>query len=300
MKLIDTSCPKCGAKLKIDIDKKRAKCEYCGAELIIDDEVKRFKYDNAEEAGYNFEKGRQRAKNELKKSKIAAQKTANKQIKIKRLILLFIILAVVLSVIFVSINIVNKQTIYSDMYVVESLSTDDSLSEDSNKITGNTRVKFTMENGSTFVVELYPEYAPKTVENFVNLVSDGFYDGLTFHRVVDGFMAQGGDPEGTGMGGSEETIEGEFALNGHKENTLSHTRGVISMARSSSYNSASSQFFICYEDATFLDGQYAAFGMVIEGMETVDAFLEVERTYGGDNAVSSPVTPIIIEKAEVI
>lgn len=162
------------------------------------------------------------------------------------------------------------------------------------------RVKFTMENGSTFVVELYPEYAPKTVENFVNLVSDGFYDGLTFHRVVDGFMAQGGDPEGTGMGGSEETIEGEFALNGHKENTLSHTRGVISMARSSSYNSASSQFFICYEDATFLDGQYAAFGMVIEGMETVDAFLEVERTYGGDNAVSSPVTPIIIEKAEVI
>ncbi|MBE6770807.1 MAG: peptidylprolyl isomerase [Ruminococcaceae bacterium] len=173
--------------------------------------------------------------------------------------------------------------------------------EDESVLTDNTRVKFTMENGSTFVVELYPEYAPKTVENFVNLVSDGFYDGITFHRVIDGFMAQGGDPEGTGFGGSKEKIEGEFALNGHKENTLSHTRGVISMARSlNDYNSASSQFFICYEDSTFLDGQYAAFGMVVEGMETVDSFLDVERTLGSDNQISSPVTPIIIEKAEVM
>ncbi len=295
MKLIDTSCPKCGAKLKIDIDKKRAKCEYCGAELIIDDEVRRFKYDNAEEAGYNFEKGRQRAKNELKKSKIAAQKTANKQAKTKRLIIGFIIFAVILSAIFIGVNLVNRRTIHSDMYI-ESLT-----AEDESVLTDNTRVKFTMENGSTFVVELYPEYAPKTVENFVNLVSDGFYDGITFHRVIDGFMAQGGDPEGTGFGGSEEKIEGEFALNGHKENTLSHTRGVISMARSlNDYNSASSQFFICYEDSTFLDGQYAAFGMVVEGMETVDSFLDVERTLGSDNQISSPVTPIIIEKAEVM
>ncbi len=164
----------------------------------------------------------------------------------------------------------------------------------------NPTVKFTMENGGSFTVELYPEYAPATVENFVNLVSTGFYDGLTFHRVVENFMAQGGDPEGTGMGGSDKNIKGEFINNGFTQNTLSHTRGVISMARSSSPNSASSQFFICYGDATFLDGDYAAFGMVIEGMEVVDSFIEVERTVGSDGALSSPVEPIVIEKAEVI
>ncbi|MBQ4145961.1 MAG: peptidylprolyl isomerase [Clostridia bacterium] len=134
-----------------------------------------------------------------------------------------------------------------------------------------------MENGGSFVIELMPEFAPKTAENFKNLVEEGFYNGLIFHRVIDGFMAQGGDPTGTGMGGSKENIYGEFAANGYPENTLSHQRGVISMARSANPNSASSQFFICYDDASFLDGQYAAFGKVIEGMETVDAFLEVKR-----------------------
>lgn len=164
----------------------------------------------------------------------------------------------------------------------------------------HSQVKFTMENGGSFIVELYPEYAPITVDNFIDLVSEGFYDGLTFHRVVEDFMAQGGDPEGTGMGGSDKSIKGEFSINGHTSNTLSHTRGVISMARSSDYNSASSQFFICYGDATFLDGQYAAFGKVIEGMEVVDSFLEVERVFGSDGAQSRPVEPIVIEKAEVI
>lgn len=162
------------------------------------------------------------------------------------------------------------------------------------------QVKFTMESGGSFVIELYPEYAPATVENFIELVSDGFYDGLTFHRVVEDFMAQGGDPEGTGMGGSSMKIKGEFAINGFEQNVLSHTRGVVSMARSSSYNSASSQFFICYSDATFLDGQYAAFGMVVSGMEVVDSFLEIERTMGNDRALSKPVEPIVIEKAEVL
>ncbi len=163
------------------------------------------------------------------------------------------------------------------------------------------RVKFTMENGTTFVIELYPEYAPQTVDNFIKLVSQGFYDGLTFHRVVDGFMAQGGDPNGDGTGGSKDKIYGEFASNGYKDNKLSHTRGVVSMARrSDSMNSASSQFFICYGDATFLDGDYASFGVVVEGMETVDSFLDIERTIGNDRALSRPVTPIIIEKAEVI
>ncbi len=180
--------------------------------------------------------------------------------------------------------------------------TDTSAADSGETVTAeHEKVKFTMENGSSFVIELYPEYAPKTVENFVKLVSEGFYDGLTFHRVVDGFMAQGGDPDGDGTGGSKDKIYGEFASNGYKDNKLSHTRGVVSMARRpDSMNSASSQFFICYGDATFLDGDYASFGIVVEGMETVDAFLEVERVIGNDRALSRPVTPIVIEKAEVI
>ncbi|MEE1013509.1 MAG: peptidylprolyl isomerase [Clostridia bacterium] len=141
----------------------------------------------------------------------------------------------------------------------------------------NTKIQVTMEKGGSFVIELMPEFAPKTAENFEKLVKTGFYDGLTFHRVIDGFMAQGGDPMGTGMGGSDENIPGEFAANGFMGNTLSHQRGIISMARSGNPNSASSQFFICYDDASFLDGQYAAFGKVIEGMETVDSFLDVKR-----------------------
>lgn len=161
------------------------------------------------------------------------------------------------------------------------------------------KVKATMENGGTFVIELYPEKAPATCENFLNLVNSGFYDGLTFHRVIDGFMAQGGDPEGTGCGGSDKNIPGEFAANGFN-NTLSHTRGVVSMARSQNPNSASSQFFICYDDCTFLDGQYAAFGKVTEGMETVDGFLKIERrmSFGGERSV--PVEPIVIKKMEEI
>ena len=165
----------------------------------------------------------------------------------------------------------------------------------------HSKVKFTMEDGGTFTMELYPEYAPKTVENFLKLVNDGFYNGLTFHRVYEGFMAQGGDPEGTGNGGSAETITGEFSSNGFTQNTLSHTRGVVSMARSGDPNSASSQFFICYDDASFLDGNYAAFGKVIEGMEVVDAFTKVEMSYNPvDGQNTTPVTPIVIATAEVV
>lgn len=131
------------------------------------------------------------------------------------------------------------------------------------------KVKIEMKNGESIVIELDAKAAPITVANFQELVAQGFYDGLIFHRVISGFMIQGGDPQGTGMGGSSKNIKGEFALNG-VNNTLSHERGVISMARSQFYNSASSQFFICHADAKFLDGQYASFGRVIEGMETVD------------------------------
>lgn len=126
--------------------------------------------------------------------------------------------------------------------------------------------------------ELYPEAAPKTVENFLKLVDEKFYDGLIFHRVIKGFMIQGGDPTGTGMGGSKDTIVGEFRANGF-QNDLAHTRGVLSMARTNMPNSASSQFFIMHQDAPHLDGQYAAFGKVIEGMEAVDKIASVKTNW---------------------
>ena len=152
---------------------------------------------------------------------------------------------------------------------------------------------------NSFVITLYPDVAPITCENFEKLVKDGFYDGLKFHRVVEDFMAQGGDPKGDGTGGSTDTIKGEFSQNG-VENTLSHTRGVVSMARSNDPDSASSQFFICYGDESFLDGQYAAFGKVTEGMDEVDSFVKVERSMGSDGAVSSPNTDIIMENVKMI
>ena len=184
-----------------------------------------------------------------------------------------------------------------------SKTTDNSSSADSSSesAAGAEKVRVTMENGGSFVIELYPQYAPETCANFLNLVKDHFYDGLTFHRVVDNFMAQGGSSDGQGYKGSDKTIKGEFAANGFTQNTLKHTRGVVSMARSGDPNSASSQFFICYGDAAFLDGKYAAFGKVIEGMDVVDAFCKVERTYNGtDQTPATPVDPIIIKTMEVI
>ena len=135
-----------------------------------------------------------------------------------------------------------------------------------------------LENGKKIKLELYPDKAPITCENFEKLVREGFYDGLIFHRVIKGFMIQGGDPQGTGMGGSKEKIKGEFAMNG-VPNDLKHTRGVISMARSMNPNSASSQFFIMHKDAPHLDGQYAAFGKVVEGIEAVDEIAETKTDY---------------------
>ena len=133
----------------------------------------------------------------------------------------------------------------------------------------NPIVTIEMENGDIIKAELYPEVAPNTVNNFISLVKNKFYDGVIFHRVIRGFMIQGGDPQGIGIGGPGYSIKGEFAMNGVK-NDLKHTRGVLSMARSMAPNSAGSQFFIMHEDAPHLDGQYAAFGKVIEGMDAVD------------------------------
>ena len=144
-----------------------------------------------------------------------------------------------------------------------------------------------MENGGVITVELYPEVAPNTVANFIELANAGFYDGLIFHRVIAGFMIQGGDPTGTGMGGPGYAIKGEFAANG-VENSLSHERGVISMARSSHPDSAGSQFFIMHADASYLDGQYAGFGKVTEGIEVVDA-IATTATDSADRPVESQV-----------
>ena len=135
-----------------------------------------------------------------------------------------------------------------------------------------------MENGGKIELELYPEAAPKTVANFLKLVGQGFYDGLIFHRVIPGFMIQGGDPQGNGMGGAKENIVGEFKANGF-DNPIKHTRGVISMARAYNPNSASSQFFIMHANAPHLDGQYAAFGKVVSGMEVVDEIASIPTDY---------------------
>ncbi len=156
----------------------------------------------------------------------------------------------------------------------------------------NPIVTIETENGKKIKIELYPEVAPNTVNNFISLVKKGFYDGLIFHRVISGFMIQGGDPEGTGMGGPDYSIKGEFGKNGFK-NPLKHERGVISMARAMDPNSAGSQFFIMHNDGFFLDGQYAAFGKVIEGLDVVDEIANVKTDYNDrpiNNQVMKKVT----------
>lgn len=155
-------------------------------------------------------------------------------------------------------------------------------------------VTITMENGKQIRLELYPEIAPITVENFIKLVKQGFYDGLTFHRIIPGFMIQGGCPDGTGMGGPGYSIRGEFAMNGFN-NPIKHKRGVISMARSMNPDSAGSQFFIMHEDAPHLDGQYAAFGHVVEGMDVVD---EIANT--PTDRSDRPKTPQIMKSVVLV
>ena len=142
----------------------------------------------------------------------------------------------------------------------------------------NPIVTFTMENGDTMKAELYPEVAPNTVNNFISLIKKGFYDGLIFHRIISGFMIQGGDPDGTGMGGPGYSIKGEFSYNG-VDNNLKHSRGVLSMARAQHPDSAGSQFFIMHANAPHLDGQYAAFGKLIEGEDVLDSIASVDTDW---------------------
>ena len=170
---------------------------------------------------------------------------------------------------------------------------------DKTEAAGLHHVEITIKDYGSISVELDGDTAPVTVGNFLKLAEDGFYDGLTFHRIINGFMMQGGDPLGTGMGGAEENIAGEFSENG-VENNLSHTRGAISMARSNSFNSASSQFFIVHKDSTFLDGKYACFGYVTEGMDVVDSICEsVPIIEGSDGMVEAGNQPVI-ESVKVI
>ena len=158
----------------------------------------------------------------------------------------------------------------------------------------NPIVTIEMENGRVIKAELYPEKAPNTVNNFISLANSGFYDGLIFHRVICGFMIQGGDPAGVGTGGPGYYIKGEFALNGFLENDIKHERGVLSMARAMAPDSAGSQFFIMHKNASHLDGQYAAFGKVIEGIEVVDAIATVDTDWS-----DKPKTPQVMKKVTV-
>lgn len=164
--------------------------------------------------------------------------------------------------------------------------------EESGSGGGKHHVEIKVQDYGTIKVELDADAAPITVENFMKLVKDGFYDGLTFHRIISGFMIQGGDPDGNGTGGSDQTIKGEFSANGVK-NDISHVRGVISMARSQDNDSASSQFFIMHQDGTYLDGQYAAFGKVTEGIEIVDQICEKTPVTDDNGTVEAANQPRI-------
>ena len=177
-------------------------------------------------------------------------------------------------------------------------SSQQTTADDTAEPIGQHHAQITVKDYGTIDIELDGDVAPISVQNFIDLANDGFYDGLTFHRIIIGFMMQGGDPTGTGMGGSEDNIKGEFSANGVK-NDLSHTRGAVSMARSSDYDSASSQFFIVQQDSTYLDGQYACFGYVTNGMDVVDAICD-NTPVTDDNGTVEAANQPVIESIKII
>ena len=180
----------------------------------------------------------------------------------------------------------------TDTAVVDAAKTD--MTEPKTEGIGTHHAEIEIQGYGTVTVELDGDAAPITVQNFIDLANAGFYNGLTFHRIIAGFMMQGGDPNGNGTGGSENTIKGEFSANG-VENPLSHTRGAISMARAQDMDSASSQFFICHVDSTFLDGQYACFGYVTDGMDVVDAICEAAQPTDDNGTIPADQQPVITE-----
>lgn len=210
----------------------------------------------------------------------------------KKFICLLIVVLGVLTLFGCSVDEINKEKANNTNNETEENKKEDTNNANSKKdFKGTHKISIEVENYGTINVELDEKSAPITVKKFIELTEKGFYDGLTFHRIISGFMIQGGDPLGNGTGGSDVKIKGEFADNG-VDNKLSHTRGAISMARSLEYDSASSQFFIVHEDSLFLDGQYAAFGYVTEGMDVVDKICEdtkVEDTNGTVKAENQPI-----------
>ncbi|MFR3920122.1 MAG: peptidylprolyl isomerase [Clostridia bacterium] len=214
----------------------------------------------------------------------------NKKIIISVLVVILIILAI--SVYFITKKGTNSNEKQNVQENAQAEQKEENKEEKSMYSSGKHHAQIVIKNYGTISLELDADMAPITVENFANLVNEGFYDGLTFHRIISGFMIQGGDPEGNGLGGSDKEIKGEFSANGVK-NTISHTRGVISMARAQSYNSASSQFFIMHEDAPYLDGSYAAFGHVTEGIEIVDKICEDTKVEDSNGTVLKENQPVI-------
>ena len=217
----------------------------------------------------------------------------NQKIIISILIILIILILIVLVGFFIikGLFIDDEKNENKSNETANTTQTNDDEETDMYSI-GKHHAQIEIKDYGIIELELDADVAPITVANFAKLVNEGFYNGLTFHRIIDGFMIQGGDPEGTGMGGSSETIKGEFLLNGVK-NTISHVRGTISMARSKAYNSASSQFFIVHQDSTFLDGQYAGFGKVTSGIEIVDQICEDTQVEDNNGTVLKENQPII-------
>ena len=214
----------------------------------------------------------------------------NKKIIISVLVVILIILAIL--VYFITKKGANSNEKQNVQENAQTEQKEENKEEKSMYSSGKHHAQIVIKNYGTISLELDADMAPITVENFANLVNEGFYDGLTFHRIISGFMIQGGDPEGNGLGGSDKEITGEVSANGVK-NTISHTRGVISMARDQSYNSASSQFFIMHEDAPYLDGSYAAFGHVTEGIEIVDKICEDTKVEDSNGTVLKENQPVI-------
>lgn len=210
----------------------------------------------------------------------------------KKILSIVIILILVVVVGFVIIKGLSDNNEKNPGQTANTTQTNNNKEETDMYSTGKHHAQIEIENYGTIELELDADVAPITVSNFAKLVNEKFYDGLTFHRIIDGFMIQGGDPEGTGMGGSSEKIKGEFSSNGVKNN-ISHVRGTISMARSSAYDSASSQFFIVHKDSTFLDGQYAGFGKVTSGIEIVDQICERTQVEDNNGTVLKENQPII-------
>lgn len=218
----------------------------------------------------------------------------------KKIVPMLIVLAVVLVVACIAIVIYNRQKDNGSSGQQTAGQEQQEDNKDTSSGSGGTQADtggkcyadIEIKDYGKITVELDEKSAPITVKNFVSLAKDGFYNGLTFHRIMEGFMMQGGDPEGTGMGGSGKTIIGEFANNGYANN-LSHTRGAISMARSSSNNSASSQFFIVHQDSLFLDGDYAVFGYVTEGIEVVDAVCQAAQPVDNNGTIPPEQQPVI-------